>query len=41
MTVGVQSDDRLQQRCCQLIGQRDETNLPEVEGERILEQGID
>ena len=39
--VGVEADDRLQQRRGELIGERDEADLPEVELEARLQHRID
>ena len=40
-SVGEVSDDRLQQRRRRLVGKRDETDLPEVQAIRRLQDRID
>ncbi|KAG1427802.1 hypothetical protein G6F57_023237 [Rhizopus arrhizus] len=41
MAVGVEANERLQQRCSQLIDQRDHPDLRERQTERLFEHGID
>ena len=41
MAIGVEADDRLQQRACQLQHERDEAHLREIELEVLLEDRID
>ena len=41
MAVGVEADERLQQRGGQLEGERDEADLGEGEAERLLQQRVD